>query len=103
MISIVIPILFTMVLIFKFGLNLMSKVSLEEAILLLRSNCFDRGGVAVGEIRPLSDTWGKVFISTNPSVMLKFFLPPEYSKRSNLTCQPKQAKDTNTVLYLSIC
>ena len=45
----------------KFELNLMSKVSFEEAMLLLRSNCFDKGGVAVGEIRPLSETWAKVF------------------------------------------
>ena len=44
-------------------LNLMSKVSLEEAILLLRSNCFDKGGVAVGEMSPLSETWVKVFVN----------------------------------------
>ena len=37
----------------------MSKVSLEEAILLLRSSCFDKGGVAVGEMSPLSETWTK--------------------------------------------
>ena len=42
-------------------LNLMSSVSFEEAMLLLRSSCFDKGGVAVGEIRPLSETWAKVF------------------------------------------
>ena len=47
----------------KSELNLMSKVSLDEAMLLLRSSCFDRGGVAVGEMRPLSETWPKVFIN----------------------------------------
>ena len=37
-------------------MHLMSKVSLEEAMLLLRSNCFESRGVAFGETSPLSDT-----------------------------------------------
>ena len=47
----------------------MSKVSLEEAILLLRSNCFDKGGVAVGEMSPLSETWAKDFVNIEPVKM----------------------------------
>ena len=47
----------------------MSKVSLEEAILLLRSNCFDKGGVAVGEMSPLSETWAKDLVNIEPLKM----------------------------------
>ena len=59
----------------KFELNLMSKVSLDEAMLLLRSSCFDRGGVAVGEMRPLSETWPKVFINIGVILSLHTYCP----------------------------
>ena len=55
--------------ILRFELNLMSNVSLEEAILLLRSNCFDKGGVAVGEMSPLSETWAKDLVNIEPLKM----------------------------------